>query len=139
VKGERAAVAWSALYFFSLLSGYSLLRPIRDEMGIRGGVDKLPLLFTATFVAMLAAVPLWSWLVARVPRRRAIPWVNRFFALNLVAFWALLEAGTCSSSRSSGRSWPTSSRATRASAGSAASPPAAAPGCSPGRPRPRSW
>jgi AAA family ATP:ADP antiporter len=61
-------------------------------MGIRGDVAKLHWVFTATFVAMLAAVPLYSALVARVPRRRAVPWVYRFFVLNLVAFWALARA-----------------------------------------------
>ena len=34
---EMAALLWSFAYFFSLLCGYYVLRPIRDEMGIAGG------------------------------------------------------------------------------------------------------
>lgn len=92
-EGEGRAVAWAFAYFCALLSGYYLLRPIREEMGIRGGVEKLHWVFTATFVVMLVAVPLYSTLVARVPRGRAVPWVYRFFLLNLLAFAALFAAG----------------------------------------------
>ncbi len=92
--GERAALLWSFAYFFSLLSGYYLLRPVREEMGIRGGVENLPWAFTATFASMLVAVPLFSWLMSRAPRARAIPIVYRFFLLNLLAFYFLLRAGT---------------------------------------------
>ena len=90
---EVAAVPWAFAYFFFLLAGYYVLRPLREEMGIRGGVETLHWSFTATFAVMLAAVPAYSALVARVPRARAIPLVYRFFLLNLVVFWALLRAG----------------------------------------------
>jgi len=59
-------------------------------MGVAGGVRNLQWLFTATFLVMLAAVPLYGWLVARVPRRRFIPLVYHFFVLNLALFWVLL-------------------------------------------------
>jgi len=84
---------WSFAYFFCLLAAYYLLRPLRDEMGIAGGVKNLQWLFTATFLVMLAAVPLYGLLVARLPRRRFIPVVYRFFALNIAAFWLLLLLG----------------------------------------------
>jgi AAA family ATP:ADP antiporter len=92
-EGEVRALLLAFAYFFSLLLGYYLLRPIREEMGIRADVAKLHWLFTATFAAMLVAVPLYSAVVARVPRRRAVPWVYRFFLLHLLAFWALLRFG----------------------------------------------
>jgi ATP:ADP antiporter, AAA family len=90
---ELAAALWAFAWFFSLLCGLYVLRPLREEMGIRGGVDKLHWLFTATFVVMVAAVPAFSALVARVPRARAIPIAYRFAALNLVAFFFLLRLG----------------------------------------------
>ncbi len=62
---EVAALCWSFAYFFCLLAGYYVLRPLRDEMGIAGGVRNLQWLFTATFVVMLAAVPLFGAVVAR--------------------------------------------------------------------------
>ena len=48
--GELRALCWSFAYFFCLLAGYYVLRPLRDEMGIAGGVRNLPWLFTATFL-----------------------------------------------------------------------------------------
>lgn len=81
---------WAFAYFFCLLAGYYILRPLRDEMGVAGGVRNLQWLFTATFLVMLAAVPLYGALVARLPRRRFIPIVYHFFAANLAAFWLLL-------------------------------------------------
>ena len=38
---EGAAFVWLFLYFFSLLTAYFILRPIRDAMGIAGGIGKL--------------------------------------------------------------------------------------------------
>jgi AAA family ATP:ADP antiporter len=90
---ELAAVLWSFAYFFFLLASYFILRPIRDEMGIAAGRDNLQWLFTATFFAMLVASPVYAFATARLPRRRLIPYVYHFFALNLLAFWAVLWSG----------------------------------------------
>jgi len=90
---ERTAALWSFAYFFTLLAGYYLLRPLRDQMGIAGGVRNLPWLFTATFVALLIAQPLYGALVARLPRSRFIPIVYHFFVGNLGLFWLLLVLG----------------------------------------------
>lgn len=87
---EVRALLWSFAYFFCLLAAYYILRPLRDEMGIAGGVRNLQWLFTATFLVMLAAVPLYGALVARVARRLFIPLVYHFFVLNLAIFWLLL-------------------------------------------------
>jgi AAA family ATP:ADP antiporter len=91
---EIRALLWSFGYFFFLLAGYYVLRPLRDEMGVAGGVRNLQWLFTATFLAMLAAVPLYGMLVARLPRRRFIPIVYHFFVLNLAIFWFFLSFAT---------------------------------------------
>jgi AAA family ATP:ADP antiporter len=87
---ERAAALWSFAYFFALLAGYYVLRPLRDQMGIAGGVENLPWLFTATFATLLVAQPFYGALVARLPRARFIPIVYHFFVANLVLFWVLL-------------------------------------------------
>jgi AAA family ATP:ADP antiporter len=87
---ERSAALWSFAYFFTLLAGYYILRPLRDQMGIAGGVKNLPWLFTATFVSLLVAQPLYGALVARLPRVRFIPIVYHLFVANLVLFWLLL-------------------------------------------------
>src|SRR5205085_6180220 len=87
---ERSATLWSFAYFFALLAGYYVLRPLRDQMGIAGGVKNLPWLFTATFLSLLLAQPLYGALVARLPRARFIPIVYHFFVANLALFWVLL-------------------------------------------------
>ena len=119
---EWAAVGWSWLFFFSVLSAYYVIRPIRDEMGVAGGVENLPWLFAGSLTGMLLLNPPFAWLVARMPRQRFVSFGYRFFALNLVVFFAALtwatppptsgragrfssgrRSSTCSSSRSSGR------------------------------------
>src|SRR5580693_6596523 len=89
-RQERAAALWSFGYFFALLAGYYVLRPLRDQMAIAGGVRNLPWLFTATFVTLLVAQPLYGMLVAKLPRARFIPIVNHFFVVNLALFWLFL-------------------------------------------------
>ncbi len=92
-RDEFVPVALSALYFFCLLCSYYVLRPVRDEMGIQAGVEHLQWTFTATFVAMLAVVPVFGWAVRRFPLRGLLPGVYLVFAAQLVAFYALMESG----------------------------------------------
>ena len=89
---EVVAALWSFGYFFCLLCGYYILRPVRDEMGIQAGVDQLQWLFTGTFLTMLAVVPLFGWLSSRFPRRQFMPAAYIFFAVNLLIFFALFSA-----------------------------------------------
>lgn len=83
---ELAALGWAFAYFFLLLAAYYVLRPVRDAMAVQVGSGKLQWLFTATFLAMLALVPLYGWLCARLPRARFLPAVYGFFILNLLGF-----------------------------------------------------
>ncbi|MBS7458724.1 NTP/NDP exchange transporter [Coralloluteibacterium stylophorae] len=85
-RGELPAVLLGAAMFFLLFTGYFMLRPVRETMGIAGGVDNLQWLFTGTFVAMLAAMPLFGAIAARVRRRRILPWTYAFFGSHLAAF-----------------------------------------------------
>ena len=89
---EVTAVAWSALCFFFLLAGYYVLRPVREAMGLTGGVEELPRLFLVTMAVMLVANPLFSALVSRFRRRVFLPVVYLFFIMNLVVFYALFRA-----------------------------------------------
>lgn len=89
--GEAAKVLPAALWFCCLLTTNYTLRPLREAMGVAGGVDQLHWLFTATFLTMLAAVPLHGFAVARLGRARLVPLVHRFFALHLLIFFALMQ------------------------------------------------
>ena len=101
---------WSLLYFFSLLSGYYVLRPVRDAMGASGDVlavfppwlvdwservgfalgdYTLQILFTGTFISMVLLQPVYGALVSRFPRRIFLPAVYLvFIACLLFFFWA---------------------------------------------------
>ena len=89
---EIGAVVLAFVYFFSLLCTNYILRPIREEMGIAGGVDNLQWLFTGTFVAMLTLVPLFGWVAARYPRKQFLPYVYYFFLANILIFYALFTS-----------------------------------------------
>jgi len=93
MPNEVPALLWSFGYFFCLLCGYYILRPLRDEMGVAAGVENLQWLFTGTFLAMLAAVPLFGWAVARLPRAKLLPAVYVFFIVNILVFYALFTIG----------------------------------------------
>jgi ATP:ADP antiporter, AAA family len=83
---EVPALAWSWLYIFAVLSSYYIMRPIRDQMGVAGGVKNLQWLFTGTLLTMLLLnIPFW-YLVKRLPRTRFIPIAYRFFAANILLF-----------------------------------------------------
>jgi len=87
---ERALLALSGLFFFLVMAGYFILRPIRDQMGVAGGVDNLAWLFSGTLLAMLAINPLFSMLVSRWPRPRFVAFSYRALMLCLAGFYLAL-------------------------------------------------
>lgn len=90
-EGETGPLILSCLLFWLLMSGYYILRPIRDEMGIAGGQDLLHTLFLVTLAVTALAAPAVGWLVRRFRREVFLPVALRFFALNLVIFYLALR------------------------------------------------
>ncbi|WP_419167795.1 NTP/NDP exchange transporter [Candidatus Palauibacter sp.] len=88
---EAGLVLLSALYFFFILSAYYVIRPIREEMAVAGGVENIPWLFTGTLVGMLLVHPIFAAVVSRWTRRRFVTVTYRFFMLNLLIYFALLS------------------------------------------------
>ncbi len=84
---ELKAALYSFAYFFCLIAAYYVMRPVRDEMAVQIGSQKLNELFVHVFLVMLVLVPLFGWLTRTFPRRQLLPWIYGFFALNLVGFW----------------------------------------------------
>ena len=93
-EGEGRLVAWAFLYLFAVFSAYYVIRPIRDEAGVAGGVNNLSWLFTGTLVAMMAVNAPFAALVKSLPRRRFIGLTYRFFIVNLLIFLVLFRAAT---------------------------------------------
>jgi AAA family ATP:ADP antiporter len=85
--GEAPALLASFATLLCTFSSYTILRPVRDALGITSGLEKIPYLFWGVFVVMLLLQPVYGWLTSRYPRTVFLPWVYGFFALNLVGFY----------------------------------------------------
>ncbi|KAF1695353.1 NTP/NDP exchange transporter [Pseudoxanthomonas daejeonensis] len=111
---ESPPLLWSFAYFFCLLSGYYVLRPVREAMaassdveavfppaliaffadrGVALGEFTLQFIFTAVFVIMLLLQPVYGWLVSRFPRRVFLPAIYVFFIVTLLLFYAMFDSG----------------------------------------------
>ncbi len=84
-EGEWPKLAIAFFYFFFLLGGYFMLRPLRGTVSAYNA-DVLHWLYTGTFVTMLVMVPVFGFLVARFRRGQFIPAIYLFFSSNLVFF-----------------------------------------------------
>ncbi len=90
-KGEVRPMLWAVAYYFLLLAAYFVIRPIRDEMGVAGGVGNLQWLFLGTLIGMLLFHPIYTALVSKLRRSLFIPLSYTFFALNILVFWFLFR------------------------------------------------
>jgi ATP:ADP antiporter, AAA family len=90
--GEAPALLASFAMLLCMFSSYTILRPVRDALGITSGLEKIPYLFWGVFVVMLLLQPVYGWLTSRFPRTVFVPWVYGFFAANLVAFYVWFHA-----------------------------------------------
>ncbi len=91
-SGEWARLLIAFFYFFCLLSGYFMLRPIRGAIAA-ADADNLQWLYTATFVSMLALVPVFGYLVSNFKRSRFVPGIYFFFITNIILFAWLFRDG----------------------------------------------
>ncbi|HEX5997774.1 MAG TPA: MFS transporter, partial [Hyphomicrobiaceae bacterium] len=92
-RGETPTLIGSFAFFFCVLAAYYVIRPVREEMAVRVGREWLQALFVIVFLVMVAAVPLFGWVVSRFAKRRIVPVVYLFFIGCLAAFWLAMRAG----------------------------------------------
>jgi AAA family ATP:ADP antiporter len=83
--GEWPRLAIAFFYFFFLLGGYFMLRPLRGTIAANN-VEILHWLYTGTFLTMLAIVPVFGFLVSRFRRGQFIPAIYLFFISHLIFF-----------------------------------------------------
>jgi AAA family ATP:ADP antiporter len=88
---QRWAVGYATAWFFFILLGYFVIRPVRDTMGSVVGSDGLRSLMWVTLAVMLIAVPAYAGLVANLPRRWLVRVVFHFFTACLISFFFLLQ------------------------------------------------
>ncbi len=87
-RNEMTGLIGSFVLLFLVWTGYSILRPVRETMGITSGVSNLPILFWATFLCTLAIQPAFGALATRLRRAALLPALYIFFASNLLIFYA---------------------------------------------------
>ncbi len=112
--GESPPLIWAFVYFFCLLSGYYVLRPVREAMAASSDVGAvfppamiaffldrgvalheftLQVIFTLVFLIMLVLQPVYGWLVSRFPRRVFLPVIYVFFIATLLLFYLVFDSG----------------------------------------------
>ncbi len=89
-RDEVLPVCLAVLFFFCVLVALMILRPAREALGLRGGIDAVRWLFMGTALVALLVNPLFGWLVSRLPRLQFISATYAFFACSLVGFFLLL-------------------------------------------------
>lgn len=111
---QSPALLWSFIYFFCLLSGYYVLRPVREAMSASNDIEAifplsmidffaqrgvalsdftLQVIFTLVFFLMLLLQPIYGWLVSRFPRRVFLPVIYGFFIATLLLFYFIFDSG----------------------------------------------
>lgn len=111
---QTPALLWSFAYFFCLLSGYYVLRPVREAMSASNDIEAifplsmidffaqrgvalsdftLQVIFTLVFILMLLLQPIYGWLVSRFPRRVFLPVIYGFFIATLLLFYFIFDSG----------------------------------------------
>src|SRR5690349_4627080 len=89
-KGGGAAALASALSFFFIPTALMVIRPARESLGMRRGIEAVRWLFIGTAVVTLAVNPVFGALVSRYRRIVFITATYLFFALSLVGFYLLV-------------------------------------------------
>ena len=104
IRREEVPVALaSAVFFFCVLTALMVLRPVRETLGMRSGLDAVRWLFLGTALVTLAVNPVFGYLVSRFRRLQFISATYLFFAASLVGFWGLLVLTPAAVGEVSGR------------------------------------
>jgi AAA family ATP:ADP antiporter len=86
---EVGPLLWATAYGFCIMVSYYVLRSVRDEIS-SAQPGNLQILWSAVFLTMLVAVPVYASAASRLPRGVLVPLANRFFLAVLVAFYLAL-------------------------------------------------
>lgn len=91
-RHEVAAVVMAFCLFFCVMGGYFAVRPVRETVGTILGRDRVADLFVATWIASLAIVPLYGWIVGKFRRSIFLPAIYGFVGLSLILVGIALQA-----------------------------------------------
>lgn len=89
-REEVPALLASVFFFFCVLSALMVVRPAREALGMRSGLDTVRWLFVGTAVVTLAVNPVFGWLVSKFRTTTFIAATYLFFGAALLVFWWLI-------------------------------------------------
>jgi AAA family ATP:ADP antiporter len=101
-RDEVAPVLASGLAFFFVLTALMVLRPAREALGMRRGIEAVRWLFVGTAVVTFAVNPVFGMMVSRFRRLVFINATYLFFAASLLVFYGLLVMAPAAIGETSG-------------------------------------
>jgi AAA family ATP:ADP antiporter len=93
-SGEGPTAALLLVTLFLILCGYYICKTVREPLILTGGGAEVKAYASGLqALALMAFVPAYSWLAARVSRLALVVSVTLFFVANLELFWLAGQAG----------------------------------------------
>jgi ATP:ADP antiporter, AAA family len=94
----RAGEAWTAillmLNLFFLLTGYLIIKTVREPLILAGGGAEIKTYASAGQALLLfLIVPAYGFLATKINRIKLISWITLFFISNLIVFYILARLG----------------------------------------------
>ena len=91
-REEGLTVVMMFAYSFLAMTAYNILKPITRSKFIADlGPDNLPYVLLAAGVLIGVLMTGYSWLMARLPERGALPITQAAMSATLVGFWFLFK------------------------------------------------
>lgn len=85
------------LLFFCLFTGYFMLRPIRESIGITAGGGEFSMAVRRDLLRYARRSPMFAWLSSRATRLHFVDWVFGFIIVNLMILAVLFQVQSESS------------------------------------------
>jgi AAA family ATP:ADP antiporter len=89
---EVPAVVTAFCLFFCVFAGYFAVRPVRETIGTVLGRDRVADLFVVTWIASIAIIPIYGYLVGKFRRSVFLPWIYGGIAVALAIVGLVLKA-----------------------------------------------
>lgn len=89
---EVPAVVMAFCLFFCVFAGYFAVRPVRETIGTVLGKHRVADLFVVTWIASIAIIPIYGYLVGKFRRSVFLPWIYGGIALALAIVGLVLKA-----------------------------------------------
>ena len=89
---EVPAVVIAFCLFFCVFAGYFAVRPVRETIGTVLGKQRVADLFVITWIASLAIIPIYGFLVGKFKRSVFLPWIYGGISVALAIVGLVLKA-----------------------------------------------